>query len=115
MTFEEALKKLVEKYPTLFMYDQFRIFYVYIKGAYTEVDIDTQDGIDTVLAEIGWEYEVRFEGPHNGWSFNYWAIAVKDMWVNGISSFAGNGIAIFPTKLEAAKAALIAAVKKDCE
>lgn len=118
MTIEEALKLLADKEPERFFYYEARPGYSSSFGvSRRDVQVTrgeaSQDDIDTILAEIGFEFEIRFEGPHNGWSFNYWNVTVKDMWINGINSFAKQHIAVFPSKLDAAKAALIAVVETE--
>ncbi len=97
MDFQQALELLKQNRPDL--YTQIGQCIIY----------PTQDRIDAILAEIGWEYEIFWYAnlnPEWGWRAQNRDEAIllsvddtyEDVW--------------FLTKLEAAKAALIAVVEK---
>ena len=110
MTFEEALKRLAEKEP-----EKFKLWNVsntlclqsnpdvepYLDGS----DV-TQDNIDAILAEIGWEYELNHKRDQQTWTAWIWRIRDSGTLI-GVYSCPSR------TKLEAAKAALIAVVERE--
>lgn len=110
MTFEEALKRLTEKEP-----EKFKLWNVsntlclqsnpdvepYLDGSDA-----TQDDIDAILAEIGWEYEVNHTHDQRAWTAWIWRI-------EDYVTLNGNYTRRRPSKLEAAKAALIAVVERE--
>jgi hypothetical protein len=67
----------------------------------------TQDDIDEILAAIGWEYEVVFIPEAPGWTAEIW----KRSSLDETDRFLGQPVVA--TKLEVAKAALIAVVNKE--
>lgn len=126
MTFEETLKRLAEKEPEKFCYQreekaltgelvQLERFWLSHKQWHLLVGREpvTQDFIDAILAGIGWECEAS-----KSYSVDQ-ALLVAPQWqafvwkrqVHYIDprDYAG----AFPTKLEAAKAALIAVVERE--
>lgn len=118
MTFEEALKRLAEKEPEKFCYQreekasngelvQLERFWLSHKRWHLLIGKEpvTQDFIDAILAEIGWAYEVGCvagEWPAK-W---YYSIVAEDE----IGGEVGHE---YPTKLGAAKAALVAVVERE--
>jgi len=116
MTFEQALKWLAKRQPDRFwIYREtdsgreetyFRFGKPTAPGQLREIDDGierfTQDDIDEILAEIGWAYELRWNPFIGKWRFVVWhpgQTETEKIW--------------FGTKLEAAKAALVAVVKKE--
>lgn len=115
MTFEEALKNLAQKRPTEFCYyskeDGFDSttfhFYKDREEKYISPYIPTQDDIDAILAEIFWSYEVRSPKYYTAeWEFVVWK-------GSGNNYMAFNNGTFYGSKLEAAKAALVAVVEKE--
>lgn len=123
MTFEEALKRLAEKEPEKFRIQSFpyqghtvSAFSYSIHGVSSEAFWDgsgfSQDDIDAILAEIGWEYTLTIfqSGLPHEWAYDlYKARTIYD----GDRCEAGSDDELFPTKLEAAKNALIAVVERE--
>lgn len=94
-TIEQALKKLAEMFP-----DKFGI-----KGKIVLSQPFTQCDIDSILAEIGWVYEVG--STEGGWCAKIWTD-----WTKTHYPVCLNGIVKWDTKPEAAKQALIYLVDK---
>ncbi len=135
MTFEEALKLLAEKEPKRFYWGEGRRFKwhfgivdaatglrvhtitQYHDGGTSEI---TQDDIDAILAQIGWEYELTrwinlddfLKDVPDGWFMIAGKLPLTPMkqYQSVVSTEMEK---TFPTKLEAAKAALIAVVEKE--
>jgi len=113
MTFEQALKWLAEKWPEKFKIELFDDGSVGAFGwmgcAHTGIFVFTQDDIDDALAEIGWEYEVHplIEGHQTKWSPQIWKKGTAFEELNASPD------EWFDSKLEAAKAALVAVIKKE--
>lgn len=109
-TFAESLKTLAEKMP-----EKFELrgrWGIYIRDAKQKnkfrgfaMECIDQDALDEILAEIGWEYEVIRSNlvPTLGWEFFVRQRPEEE----GFSE-----PEVFSTKLEAARAALIAVVDK---
>jgi len=121
MTFEQALERLAEKEP-----EKFRIQKrsepwgdeTYFETPYDDIiegewngdklknTGKTQDDIDEILALIGWEYEVfSTNRTDKWWRYETWQLGGA-IWIEQPKT-------MFPTKLEAAKAALIAVVERE--
>ena len=94
LTFEQALKRLAEKEPEK-LWDDDRAFE------------SSQDDIDEILALIGWTYGVMqsLDNKGNVVGWDYEARSKEGVWCIGQDEY--------PTKLEAAKAALIEVVKRE--
>lgn len=104
MTFEEALKRLAEKEPEKFQ----------INGAENPHEDDwTQDDIDEILALIGRGYVVYSDmtGKESSWKGYGYSILIRISDGRMYSSHSSSEI--FPDKLSAAKAALIAVVERE--
>jgi hypothetical protein len=101
--FIEALKVLVNIYPEKFKLD---VDTIKIKSTETFFKFNLkehiQDHVDAIFGEIGWQYELIFKGE-NGWGYSAW------MPGNTILS-SRKDIIGWPTKKEAAEAALIEVV-----
>ena len=100
MTFENALRRLAEREP-----EKYKCFIWAMLGEGGEESNRrfTQDDIDEILAPIGWEYELHHY-PAEEWGFWIWKI--KNDYGDGIDG------EIYISKLEAAKAALVAVVER---
>ncbi len=121
MTFEEALKRLAEREPKTFYWGEghrfkwhfgivdvatgLRVHTItqYHDGGVSEV---TQDDIDEILAKIGWEYEVNHTHDQRAWTAWIWR-------VEDYITLNGRYTRPSPSKLEAAKSALLAVVEKE--
>lgn len=127
MSFEEALKLLAEKNPEKFRLEyggefpdgsNYLFYYknkdglsngesiIHIVGEDSKSPLPiTQDDIDEILALIGWEYTVgRNEEFNWDWTFELH----QNLHYRYVEQSCG-----YPTKLEAAKQALIAIVEKE--
>jgi len=104
MTFESALKRLAEKEPGKFKIGypaDFEVMEFEWGHGWLRLYKFTQDDIDKILSLIGWNYEVRKSTQK--W---YYIIYGEDDFLKFECE------EDYPTKLEAAKAALIAVVEK---
>ena len=122
MTFEEALKRLAEREPKTFYWGEghrfkwhfgivdvatgLRVHTItqYHDGGVSEV---TQDDIDEILAKIGWEYELNHKRDQKTWTAWIWRTSDSGTLIGAYSRPSR-------TKIEAAKAALIAVVEREC-
>jgi hypothetical protein len=116
MTFENSLRLLAEKEPLKFKVDGVGImericFQEDVGFFFSDV---TQDDIDAILAEIGWEYQIECHAqtskPEWAWDFAVWTVG--RFHCSLVRTVGGISAPMFPTKLEAAKAALIAVVER---
>lgn len=109
MTFEEALKRLAEREPEKFRcgIDTFHVLHkpprvhaIYFRN------VMSQDFIDVILEEIGWEYELIHKRDQKTWIAWIWR-------TNDSGTLIGVYSRPSRTKLEAAKSALVAVVEKE--
>lgn len=120
MTFEEALKRLAEKEPGKFLYA--RNYKIAIGARFETISarsrrlirprdgsewVVVQDDIDAILAEIGWEYELNHKRDQKTWTAWIWRTSDSGTLIGAYSRPSR-------TKIEAAKAALIAVVEREC-
>ena len=107
MTFPETLRELARLRPEKFSMTTWNKQSAFFTGKgnrrFSEID---QDDIDSIMAELGWEYEVRRIPTGNGirWTANCFVIdiIVPVVCLNDT----------FPSKLSAARAALTAVVEE---
>ena len=120
MTFDEALKKLAEKWPEKFeIHTNLADSMIWWGNDAENFSLLTQDDIDSILALIGWECEVtktyydpNSEDPNKGVSLVWWA----HIWKADEGEFDATQRTVnvgANTKLTAAQAALIAVVERE--
>lgn len=134
MKFEEALKLLAQKRPELFTIRTHKevgrkratseavdietfsfdtnkndrlVFWATLNGEQIQSRC-TQDDLDEIAALLGWEYQVTSEWWEDSYRWVFWVFRIvggkKETHVSD---------EFFPTKLEAAKAALVAIIEKE--
>ena len=101
----ETLEKLEELFPEKFEYISLPESFYIMQPSVQRVDFDSQDGIDSILAEIGWEYEVT-KPDVSGWQFVAWGTHEKGYFEHPVEQ------KLHKTKLLAAQAALKAVVEE---
>ncbi len=123
MTFEESLQKLAERWPEKFHYArsmQGLSSWFYPRKHFTEghrfeplVDAIGQDDIDEILGEIGWVYYV-YKCPASSFMSDLtWEARTAK---KGVVTFLERPSGSYPhTKLEAARAALVAVVEYEVQ
>ncbi len=120
ITFEQALEWLAKKWPEIFNYVARTVqttarIYMNRQGEWRYVGDITQDDIDEILGEIGWEWQPSYTSD-GGWYFFVWPIKYRDMqdYDNDIGfNDAGEPLNYYETKLATARAALIAVVEEE--
>jgi hypothetical protein len=111
-SFIEACEKLTKLYPDLFRIGPSGFGWFANESAklayLVDFDIINSDDIDQILAKIGWEFEVKRGFGSIDWAAVAWKIVEKEdkntIWCG-----------LLKTKLDAAKAALIAVAEQEFE
>jgi hypothetical protein len=69
--------------------------------AVTEItpELFDQDDLDVLFAKFGYEYQVSFDWRSECWTYSIWKVDDRDDYIPPLP--------VYPTKLEAAKAAFI--------
>jgi len=110
MKMTDTLKKLAELFPEKFEYKPGDNF-IWIQGK-QYAKVDSQDGIDSILAEVGWEYSIHTSRQPdeydrnwyaNVWPIGMWRSKVRDHMITTPTC---------PVKLPASQAALKAVVEQ---
>ena len=114
MSFEDALKRLAEKWPEKFNFNADPLLRISdgIHQRHIAPAKITQDDLDEILALIGWEYEIH--RTLDGWFEYHHRVYTDGRLGANVGHFQLAAFA-HPTKLEAAKAALIAVVEKEVQ